>query len=246
MHAVYIIHSESLNRFYIGETNDLELRLKQHLSGFFSTAYTRNAAERACPALRVGLSAASPRYAAGFPLLSLTHRYSKISYFYSMLSRLQIICLFFSFLCIPISGQAQEGFRPKDHDLKLLAGHTGLGLGFEYNLARRFYIEGLGTSSFHLHRLAAQAKYALFSGENYTVKAGLEGALILHDQKADMSFLPYDRPWLVMPHITFNYSDIGIELSNVYERNVAGLWGVKGLFPVASLTFNVYKSRKKD
>ena len=32
MHYVYIIHSKKLNRFYVGETSDIEVRLKGHVS----------------------------------------------------------------------------------------------------------------------------------------------------------------------------------------------------------------------
>ncbi|MEQ8583078.1 MAG: GIY-YIG nuclease family protein [Marinoscillum sp.] len=36
----YIIYSRSLNRFYIGETEDIDLRIDQHNSGFYKHAFT--------------------------------------------------------------------------------------------------------------------------------------------------------------------------------------------------------------
>ncbi|WP_088124814.1 GIY-YIG nuclease family protein [Roseivirga misakiensis] len=40
MHFVYILYSSSIDRFYIGETEDLEVRLSQHNNGFFKGAFT--------------------------------------------------------------------------------------------------------------------------------------------------------------------------------------------------------------
>mgnify|MGYP000921112324 CR=1 FL=1 len=40
MHFVYILYSPSFDRFYVGETTDLELRLVQHNSHFFKSAST--------------------------------------------------------------------------------------------------------------------------------------------------------------------------------------------------------------
>ncbi|MGY5845861.1 GIY-YIG nuclease family protein [Salegentibacter sp. HM20] len=40
---VYILHSESLQKYYVGETEDLEIRLKQHLEGFFEKSFTATA-----------------------------------------------------------------------------------------------------------------------------------------------------------------------------------------------------------
>jgi len=45
MHFVYVIFSESLNRYYVGHTEDLEHRLEQHNSGL--SKYTSRAAELA-------------------------------------------------------------------------------------------------------------------------------------------------------------------------------------------------------
>jgi putative endonuclease len=42
---VYILFSNHLNRFYIGETSDVENRLKQHNSGFYDNSYTKKATD---------------------------------------------------------------------------------------------------------------------------------------------------------------------------------------------------------
>ena len=39
-HYVYIIYSEKLNRFYIGETDNFLRRLDEHNVGFFINSYT--------------------------------------------------------------------------------------------------------------------------------------------------------------------------------------------------------------
>ncbi|MFO7844451.1 MAG: GIY-YIG nuclease family protein [Bacteroidales bacterium] len=36
----YILYSKSLDKYYVGETQELEERLRLHHSGFFSSAYT--------------------------------------------------------------------------------------------------------------------------------------------------------------------------------------------------------------
>ena len=41
MHYFYIIYSEYVDRFYIGETNNLMLRLEKHNSHLFKKAYTK-------------------------------------------------------------------------------------------------------------------------------------------------------------------------------------------------------------
>ncbi|MGS2764929.1 GIY-YIG nuclease family protein [Sinomicrobium sp. M5D2P9] len=43
MHYVYIIFSESLNRFYVGETIDLNKRLVEHNEGIYTRSYTKKA-----------------------------------------------------------------------------------------------------------------------------------------------------------------------------------------------------------
>ncbi len=41
MHYVYILYSKQINRYYIGETSDVEGRLGQHQSGFYKGAFTK-------------------------------------------------------------------------------------------------------------------------------------------------------------------------------------------------------------
>ncbi|MBS1610291.1 MAG: GIY-YIG nuclease family protein [Bacteroidetes bacterium] len=43
MAFVYILNSKSLDKYYIGSCEDLNLRLEQHFSGFFDKAYTSTA-----------------------------------------------------------------------------------------------------------------------------------------------------------------------------------------------------------
>lgn len=43
MHYVYIIFSESLKRFYIGETIDLSKRLVEHNEGIYARSFTKKA-----------------------------------------------------------------------------------------------------------------------------------------------------------------------------------------------------------
>ena len=40
MNLVYILYSKFLDRYYAGETMDLEERIKQHNSKFYDSAYT--------------------------------------------------------------------------------------------------------------------------------------------------------------------------------------------------------------
>ena len=40
MYCVYIIHSEKLNRFYIGTTDNFKLRLRQHNDALYKNAFT--------------------------------------------------------------------------------------------------------------------------------------------------------------------------------------------------------------
>ncbi len=39
-YCVYIIYSFKLDKFYIGETSDLEKRLEEHKTGFYKNSYT--------------------------------------------------------------------------------------------------------------------------------------------------------------------------------------------------------------
>jgi len=41
MNYVYILYSESLDSYYIGETVDLKQRLQEHNSGFYDSAFTK-------------------------------------------------------------------------------------------------------------------------------------------------------------------------------------------------------------
>jgi putative endonuclease len=43
MHYCYIIFSQSLDRYYVGESKDVKVRLEQHNSGFFKAAFTKQA-----------------------------------------------------------------------------------------------------------------------------------------------------------------------------------------------------------
>ncbi|MFY0593865.1 GIY-YIG nuclease family protein [Roseivirga sp.] len=45
MHFVYIIYSINIDRFYIGETEDLDTRLDQHNSSFFKGSFTSQASD---------------------------------------------------------------------------------------------------------------------------------------------------------------------------------------------------------
>ncbi|MHC1706963.1 MAG: GIY-YIG nuclease family protein [Bacteroidales bacterium] len=40
MHKVYIIYSGTLDRYYIGQTQDLERRVAQHNEGFYKDSFT--------------------------------------------------------------------------------------------------------------------------------------------------------------------------------------------------------------
>ncbi len=43
MFCVYIIYSETIDKFYIGESIDLEQRLEEHNMGFYDSAFTKKA-----------------------------------------------------------------------------------------------------------------------------------------------------------------------------------------------------------
>ncbi|TVZ26792.1 putative endonuclease [Gillisia sp. Hel_I_86] len=43
MHYLYIIYSEKLKKYYVGETSDIDQRLQQHNSHYFKNNYTKGA-----------------------------------------------------------------------------------------------------------------------------------------------------------------------------------------------------------
>jgi len=43
MHYLYVIFSENLNRYYIGETPDIRIRLDQHNKHYFKRGFTKAA-----------------------------------------------------------------------------------------------------------------------------------------------------------------------------------------------------------
>ena len=45
MNFVYILYSESLKKYYIGEALDLEQRVEQHNSGFYNSAFTKQVSD---------------------------------------------------------------------------------------------------------------------------------------------------------------------------------------------------------
>ena len=45
LYYCYILYSPSLDKFYIGETENLEERINQHRTGFVDIAYTKQAAD---------------------------------------------------------------------------------------------------------------------------------------------------------------------------------------------------------
>jgi putative endonuclease len=40
MYKVYIIYSKNLDKYYVGQTIDVERRIKEHNTGFYKSAYT--------------------------------------------------------------------------------------------------------------------------------------------------------------------------------------------------------------
>ena len=44
-HFVYIIYSETANRFYIGETCEVVERINQHNTGFYGSAFSKQASD---------------------------------------------------------------------------------------------------------------------------------------------------------------------------------------------------------
>jgi putative endonuclease len=55
MHYLYIIYSERIDRYYIGETMDLHRRLIEHNTGVFKGCFTRRSADWSY-ALTIGFS----------------------------------------------------------------------------------------------------------------------------------------------------------------------------------------------
>jgi putative endonuclease len=45
MFYVYILYSKSLNRFYIGQTIDIQHRLMEHNTGIYSNSYTKKTSD---------------------------------------------------------------------------------------------------------------------------------------------------------------------------------------------------------
>ncbi|MEM0518187.1 GIY-YIG nuclease family protein [Aequorivita flava] len=43
MHYLYIIHSDSLDKYYVGETPNVAIRLAQHNNHYFKTNFTKAA-----------------------------------------------------------------------------------------------------------------------------------------------------------------------------------------------------------
>jgi len=44
MHFVYIIYSKKLNKFYIGETHDIDFRLERHNNNYYDNKWTKTGA----------------------------------------------------------------------------------------------------------------------------------------------------------------------------------------------------------
>ena len=45
MHTLHILYSKRLDKFYVGETEDFNVRLEQHNTGYFKNALTSNASD---------------------------------------------------------------------------------------------------------------------------------------------------------------------------------------------------------
>ncbi|MBO6662394.1 GIY-YIG nuclease family protein [Roseivirga spongicola] len=45
MHTLYILYSKGLDRYYVGETEDFNVRLEQHNAGYFKKSSTSNASD---------------------------------------------------------------------------------------------------------------------------------------------------------------------------------------------------------
>ena len=45
MHFIYIIYSKKVNKYYVGETPNLKIRLQQHNNHYFKTNFTKAASD---------------------------------------------------------------------------------------------------------------------------------------------------------------------------------------------------------
>lgn len=45
MNCVYILYSESLDKYYVGEASNLDERVEQHNSGFYNSAFTKQVSD---------------------------------------------------------------------------------------------------------------------------------------------------------------------------------------------------------
>ena len=45
MFTVYILYSQILDRYYVGETLDMEERIQQHNTGYYSDSYTKQSSD---------------------------------------------------------------------------------------------------------------------------------------------------------------------------------------------------------
>ena len=45
MHFLYILYSSSIDKYYVGETPDLSIRVKQHNSHYFNKSFTKAASD---------------------------------------------------------------------------------------------------------------------------------------------------------------------------------------------------------
>jgi putative endonuclease len=45
MHYVYILYSPSIDKYYVGETEDIELRIKQHTTNFYKNSFTSKSSD---------------------------------------------------------------------------------------------------------------------------------------------------------------------------------------------------------
>ncbi|WP_367175038.1 GIY-YIG nuclease family protein [Flavobacterium sp.] len=45
MHIVYILYSENVKKYYVGETDNIELRLSKHNNHFYQDSFTKISAD---------------------------------------------------------------------------------------------------------------------------------------------------------------------------------------------------------